>query len=229
MEYSDLLYEMVKQLEKEVLFMRNPGLIYGKMGIAIFFFKYARYSGNYLYEDAAMQIIDSILEKLEETTPVDYASGLEGIGVGLEYLMQNSFIEADSNEVLQEMDDRIIHVVHARLVNNASLENGVCGIGRYLVYRIKGRQAGDDNLQTLLNKEYLIYLIDWLEELFPVSTEYLKDIQDLLCEIFLLGIYITKVEELLEKCIEQLQGNNWGMRNGKAGIGFSLLTTSVPW
>ena len=33
-----------------------PGLAHGKMGIAVFFFHYAQYTGNELFEDYAMDV-----------------------------------------------------------------------------------------------------------------------------------------------------------------------------
>lgn len=225
----DLLDKLVRQLEVEALQTEDPGLLYGKMGIAIFFFKYARSSANACYEDFAMQIIESVLANINEATPVTYASGLAGIGTGIVHLIQEGFIQADSNEVLQEIDDTMIRVVHLRLVHSADIETGVCGIGRYFVYRLRGQSAEIDCWRIVLIKEHLIYLIDWLEELIPESTAYLNDIQELLLEILPLGIYRTKVEKLLEYCMGKLQEIHPGIKNGKAGIGISLLTTSVPW
>lgn len=226
---SIFLSQQVEILEKEALSVEDIGLLYGKMGIAIFFFQYARYSKIESYEDFAMQLIESVVHEINETTPVDYAFGLAGIGTGIEYLIQEKFIHANSNEILKEIDYKMINVVHSRLVKNASLEKGICGIGRYYVYRIKGQPAADDHWQTVINKEHLIYLIDWLEELMPVSNQYMKDIQQLLVEILPLGIYITKVEQLIKYCTIKLQGNNLGIKNGIAGIGLSLINSTTPW
>ena len=35
----------------------SPGLVHGKIGIAVFFFHYAQYTGNGLYADYAMDLI----------------------------------------------------------------------------------------------------------------------------------------------------------------------------
>jgi len=39
-------------------FTDNPGLLRGKMGIAIFMYNYARQTGNKTYEDYAGELID---------------------------------------------------------------------------------------------------------------------------------------------------------------------------
>ena len=43
-------------------FHSDLGLYNGKMGMVIFFFHYARYTGNSLYEDFAEEFLNEILE-----------------------------------------------------------------------------------------------------------------------------------------------------------------------
>lgn len=84
-------------------FIDNLGLLNGKMGIAIFFYQYARYTGSKIFEDYAGELIDEIYEEINTTTPVDFANGLTGIGWGIEYLVKNRFLEADTDEALAEI------------------------------------------------------------------------------------------------------------------------------
>jgi hypothetical protein len=42
-------------------FIENLGLLNGKMGIAIFFFHYARYTNNKIFENYADDMVDEIL------------------------------------------------------------------------------------------------------------------------------------------------------------------------
>ena len=49
-----------------------PGLVHGKMGIAIFFFHYAQYTNNMLFADYAMDLIDQILNQLHVNSPANY-------------------------------------------------------------------------------------------------------------------------------------------------------------
>lgn len=225
-----ILNQIYNHLKEDALSVKDPGLLYGRMGIAISFFEYARSTGNETDEDFAMEIVDSILNEINENTPPGYASGLAGIGVGIEYLIQHNFINADANDVFPEIDNMINNIIHFRSMQNAGLETGVCGIGHYLVHRIKGQAESKQELyQTLQNKEYIIYLIDWLEELIPSSAEYLNDILKLLTEVWKLNIYNTKVEKLILYCMEKIQDNNSGLKNGRAGTGFSLLTSPILW
>lgn len=89
-------------------FIENLGLFNGKTGIAIYFFHLARSTNNKLYEKYAEELIDEIYDEISLSTPLDFENGLAGIGWGIEYLAENGFIDADTNEVLEEFDDVLI-------------------------------------------------------------------------------------------------------------------------
>ena len=61
-------------------FIENPGLLHGKMGIAIFFYNYSRYSQNKIYENYAGELIDEIYEGIDASIPVNFENGQTGIG-----------------------------------------------------------------------------------------------------------------------------------------------------
>ena len=48
-----------------------PALVHGKMGLAVFFFHYAQYTGNELFADYAMDLIGEIMNKLHMNSPAD--------------------------------------------------------------------------------------------------------------------------------------------------------------
>lgn len=224
-----ILYKTVYSLKEQALSVKDPGLLYGKTGIAIMFFQYARSTSDDSYEDLAMQLIESVLEEINTDTSPDYASGLAGVGAGIAYLIRHQFIRADPNDVLQEIDSKICATIHLRQLPNAGLEKGVCGIGHYLAYRLQ-ETTEKEEIITLRNKEHLIYLIDWIEELLPVSKKYLNEILDLMIEIRKTDIYITKVEKIMAYCMVILQGDRLiGIKQGKAGVAFSLLNTCTLW
>ena len=143
-------------------FIDNLGLMHGKMGISICFFHLARQTGNQIYEDYAGELIDEIYEEITANTPVDFENGLAGIGWGIEYLVQNGFIEADTDEVLEEFDNRIFKELIYNTPQNIGLLIGLIGIGAYFLKRIKNKASYDEKITTLTNKQTLIHLIDEL-------------------------------------------------------------------
>ena len=66
----------------------SPGLVHGKMGIAIFFFHYAQYTKNMLFADYALDLIGEIQNQIHVNSPADYEKGIAGIGIGIDYLIR---------------------------------------------------------------------------------------------------------------------------------------------
>jgi len=62
-----------------------PGLIHGKMGIAVFFFYYAKYTDDMLFADYAMNLIGETLNQIHVNSSADYEKGIAGIGVGIDF------------------------------------------------------------------------------------------------------------------------------------------------
>jgi lantibiotic modifying enzyme len=144
-------------------FIDNIGLMHGKMGISIFFFQLARQTKNQIFEDYADELIDEIYEEITTNTPVDFENGLAGIGWGIEYLVQNKFIEADTDEVLEEFDNRIFKELIYNTPKEIGLLNGIVGIGAYFLKRIQNPSSNNEKITTLTNKQTLIHVIDELE------------------------------------------------------------------
>ena len=86
--------------------LENPGLYDGKLGMAIIFYEYSRYSGDSLYEALADEIMDSILE-LSNALSGDFSNGLTGIGWGFVYLCKEHFIDGDNDDILSDVNNRL--------------------------------------------------------------------------------------------------------------------------
>ena len=99
----------------------NPGLLYGKMGKAIFFFHCSAFTGNKNYEDYALALIDEMSRLIHQEISTDYETGLAGMGVGIEYLAQRQFIERSANEILEDFDQKLYKATFIDPVSNFSL------------------------------------------------------------------------------------------------------------
>lgn len=107
-------------------FRRDLGVLNGKMGIVLFFFHYARYTGRVLYEDFAGEMLEEVIQELHSDLPIRFSDGLCGIGWGVEYLIQNAFIEGDSDEILEDLDQKIMEW-DPRRATDLSFESGLEG------------------------------------------------------------------------------------------------------
>ena len=179
------------------------GLINGKMGIAIALFRYARLSGELTCGDVGCELLDEIYEHLDSSIPISFGSGLWGIGWGIEYLIQNGYMEGDADEVLKDIDQCAARCIHAYGMSGLSLNNGIVGLGRYILIRIIPTFLKGDTVSSAFLKEYLIYLIDWLEERLEYTNESIDDLLDFLFDLYPTGLYRTIVSVLIEKCMNR--------------------------
>lgn len=206
-------------------------LWHGKMGIAIYMLHLSRIVQNQMYEKVAFELIDAIYENLSFRQPVDFGYGLTGIGCGIQYLISNGFIDADSDEILSDMDSLVKNIIDTRFMSILSLESGVCGIGYYIYYRIKDRHDNDDNIVVLKFKEYLIYLIDWMEDLI-LNTEDVKAFDDayfILCRLHELDVFNHKVDQLMSFCLRKLIDYNCSISDNYELLGIDSLKVLKPW
>lgn len=153
--------KIINSLLLNASFIDNLGLMHGKMGISILFYHLARKHNNKIYEEYAGELIDEIYEEITSNTPVDFENGLAGIGWGIEYLVQEGFIEADTDEVLEEFDNWIFKELTYNTPNELGILNGLLGIGQYYLNRIQKKgEASEQNIALITNKQTLVYLID---------------------------------------------------------------------
>ena len=84
-------------------------------------------------------------------TPWGIQNGLLGIGWGLEYFMQKGFVECDSNDILTELDNKIIER-DLRRVKDYSFDTGIEGLAWYVLIRLL---SSERYLQKPFDKMYL--------------------------------------------------------------------------
>jgi hypothetical protein len=161
---DDCLRRIANILMINASFTENLGLLNGKMGIAIFFYHYFRYTNIKIYDDYAGELLDEIYQQIKLTTPVDFANGLTGIGWGIEYLVKQKFVQADTDETLEDIDSLIYR---KRLESPILISNGddFFGYGLYYLVRLINHKIDDNNLNTLIKKYHLIFLTDECERI----------------------------------------------------------------
>ncbi len=147
-----------------------PGLVHGKMGITIFFFHYAQHTSNELYADYAMDVMDEMLNQIHVYSPADYEKGIAGIGVGIDYLIQNKFLVAE-DDVCEDLDDRMIRAVLYDPCPDFSQYNGLTGYGRYWMTRLRYQ------VPSVQARKCLFCITARIEENIPnISTTELTDV-----------------------------------------------------
>jgi len=129
--------EIIHHLMMQTACNKRNGLLYGRMGIVLAFFELGKYLNNVVYTDFAYELKNSILKKVNDTVPLDFATGLCGIGWGLEYIMQNQLTSSDNKEICILIDQKIM-MLNMRRITDFSFETGLEGFLHYILSRIKG-------------------------------------------------------------------------------------------
>jgi len=121
----------------------------GKMGIAIFFYHYSKYLEDTAYSGFASELIDEICNEISLDSSIYFHDGLSGIAWGFLYLIKNKFIDADENELLEDIDQYIMETDITKC-EDFSFSNGLAGIICYFSCR------------QLINTEYYSTLTEYL-------------------------------------------------------------------
>ena len=113
------------------------GLVNGKLGVTILLYCYARYTQNRYITTLADTFLDEIIGQASIDGSLNIPDGLLGIGWGVCYLSQQHFISCNVNEILSDLDQKIMEIAPGRMTN-LDLEYGLGGILRYVLCRLYG-------------------------------------------------------------------------------------------
>lgn len=179
--------------------LESSGLWYGRMGVAVFFFHYAQYTGNDLFEDYAVEIIGQIRAEIHKDSPAEYDKGIAGIGVGIQYLAENNFLDIDTDVILEDFDNSICRDILYIPQENNSLSNGLTGLGQYLLSRIRNPQKTGDEIRLLTSREMMIHIVNILEHTTNPTDQHLPDVLSFLCQLHALNLCNPKIERCISK------------------------------
>lgn len=183
------LKETALYLMLNASFTRDLGLFRGKVGIAIFFAQYAQFTKETIWDDYAGFLLDEIYEDIHTFLPVNFEDGLCGIGYGIEYLVQNGYMEGNTSDILEQVDSRVMERDPER-INDYSLEKGLPGVLLYAYMRI---------ISSLLNNRPLPFDTEYLVALSKASECLLQEETD----------ELSKKIAIIYCQLEQSKQNNW--------------------
>lgn len=230
-DYS-FLQSYGESLVKQSDSILESGLWNGKMGAAITLFHLSRITQNSFYENIGYKLIDTIYEDLSVEMSYSFGNGLLGIGCGIQYIINKGFVDGDSDEILSEIDWIAYSIVGRRSMNNLNMEEGAGGVGYYLFCRLKNKENMDDTPATLMGKEYLVYLIDWIGELLSISESHqaICDTYFLLSRLHTLDVINFKIEKLITVCLDKMKKNKLrSFTDNYYCLGIDSLKLLAPW
>jgi len=139
------------------------GLMGGKVGLALFFFYYARYTMKEEFADIGLELLSEIFDGINNGFSYHtHAGGLAGIGWTVEHLAKVDFLDADTNEILSDLDPYLQKTMNYDMDNkNYDFLHGAVGNGTYFLNRLPDPKA----------REYLSQLVDRLEEMSETEAD----------------------------------------------------------
>lgn len=171
--------------------LSNNGFLNGKMGISLYFFYLSRYSNHPFFEKIASKLLEDVAEVLCLNASIDFEKGITGIGWAIEHLIQNGFIEADADEVLVEVDERVSQTL-------AYKENSLktlIAMAYYYISRLSYRVEDESSHVVLQLKQHAILLIDEIGRSLD-RGELRYELGTVLAELHRLHLHNFKVEKL---------------------------------
>lgn len=227
---DELLRKIADYLVINASFTNSLGLFYGKMGIVIFFYHYARYLPNPDYNEFADELLDEIYEDIHADILVNFDEGLCGIAWGLQYLAQHNFVEGDISEVLKDIDRKIMERDPYR-ITDLSFQKGLKGILYYVLVRLSSKQNDD----VLFDDIYLSALNSMMKKLDLNEENEIPGFSIEDSERILSGSVIDLSSLPLPKQLfvnlpevgEDLSDLPLGIANGLSGIGLQLMLNNT--
>lgn len=196
-----ILQQIANHLIINSSFLTDLSLYHGKIGIVLFFYNYARYTQNPIYEEFADELLDEIFNEIHDNIGIDFENGLTGIGWGILYLLEKQFITGDPNDILKEIDMKMMEINLLR-VRNCSLERGIAGFCVYLSYRLS------------FLKDVSYFDINFVSDLRQVISD--KEI-NVKFDLFFI------INQCVYSSMKEIGITSLGLHNGYAGYGLKLM------
>jgi len=204
--------------------MQNIGLLNGKMGVCLFYFKAGKTLKNKKYTQYAETLLDEIYESLSIDSPTNFSQGLSGIGWAIEYLVQEEYVEGNADEILYEIDNAVLKEITKPEALELGLDFGLVGYLLYLIQRLKNEKKTKDTLISCLKEELFIWVINKISECYQKHLQFIAN--DFRADLFRdfpvliyalmkaheLNIYNSKIERIIIEFVPYLE-RNWPSLN----------------
>jgi len=154
---------LLKKIEDfEANNMTGYGLYEGNTGLSIAYFILSKLSGKEVFSIKGQSLIDEMGDNIGNVKSLDFGNGLGGIGWGVEWIVQNNFITANTNEILEEIDDAMYKSVIFNNSIDLSISTGILGAIIYFYRRMTSKNPNASRYRALCNQECLFLLTDIL-------------------------------------------------------------------
>ncbi|SHM81774.1 lanthionine synthetase LanC family protein [Mucilaginibacter sp. OK098] len=161
----ELSVEIKEKLEAfELKCGDNFSLYRGKTGLCMAYFILSAACDNPAYKTKAHELLDELSENMADVQKLHFAAGIAGIGWAVEWLVQNKYIDANTDDILEDLDDEIYKAVVYEKSPDLSIANGTLGKAMYFYRRLLAQNPTTNRYRTICNQECLVLLTDEINE-----------------------------------------------------------------
>ena len=194
-----ILRKIANTLFINVQNMELYGLLRGKLGVALFFYHYARYSHQPSYSEFAEEYIDFVCDHLSMKSPKDFGNGLTGHAWTIHHVIESHFVDAEE-DFLEEIDLIIGEMDVSSLLMELNDEIPLFSKGIYFTARKKDTYIKETLFQCeeLLEQKEMVYPMSYLNSmLYFLMKAYHSDIEAALC-VKLCDALIERIKPAIE-------------------------------
>ena len=204
----------------------------GKMGYCIYFFELARLTGELKYQKLAEKLLDDIYLELANESSEKTAYELAQIGMGIDYLLHQKYVEGNVNSILGDID-RLIFKTIAFENNPITYKiNGIIPVLYFICNRINQCNKGSDS-RFILEELCIKLFNDLYQSLDPgfYDESYLFNILRYKLPLFLytlskmysLQFYNYRITEILKEISGLIQSRIPALHSNRLYLLWSLL------
>ena len=141
------LYSKIEKLNKQLSLTHSDsfGLASGKIGLSLYFYQLSRLENNREYEKLAEKYLNETVSAIGTVQQVDIKSGLAGIGLSIDYLVKNNFVNGNINSILKEIDDYLFRTLSTSKHYEQLDASTLIQFLYYFYVRLQDQKQGSEN------------------------------------------------------------------------------------
>lgn len=162
MRFDISLKQIADVITANTPYIKDLSLFNGKTGIALFLYHYSDFTGNSFYKEFAGKILEEVSDNISTVSSPGFLDGLTGIGWAIEYFARNGFIDTNTDEALQELDEVIFSAKLQRYITDHDNED-MFGYGLYYLSRLGNNKRVQNAAIRILKEQALLFLAEECE------------------------------------------------------------------
>ena len=145
---KEVLRQIINTLSINLQNDVTPGLMNGKMGIAVLFYHYAHLTGKERYSYFPDEFMGNIEEHISKRHNKNIFDGSAGISLGIDYVIKNGFVDAE-DDVLENIDAFVKVVDNNDFLKESSSKVPLFNKGLYFLQRGNAEVVRESLLETI--------------------------------------------------------------------------------